>query len=78
MLAVDAPPPPQQPERAEIRRGHIWVRGSWEMRGGGWRWRAGHFERERAGLVWIGGYWQLRGDRYHWVAGRWRAARPRR
>jgi hypothetical protein len=74
---VDAPPPPPREERVEMRRGFIWVRGSWQLRGGQWVWRAGRFERERAGQVWIGGHWQLRGDRYHWVEGRWRAARDR-
>lgn len=77
-LVVDSPPPPPREEPVELRRGYIWVRGSWQMRGGLWRWRAGRFERERAGFVWIGGHWQLRGDRYHWIEGRWRASRDRR
>ena len=77
-LVVDSPPPPPRPERALLRRGHIWVRGSWQMRGGRWQWRGGRFEPERAGLVWIGGHWLLRGDRYHWIEGRWRASRDRR
>ncbi len=77
-LVVDAPPPPPREEEVELRPGHIWVRGTWEMRGGQWRWRAGRFERERAGQVWIAGYWRLRAGRYHWVAGRWRASRAKR
>jgi hypothetical protein len=71
---VTALPPPPLPEPVELRPGTIWVRGAWQMRGGRWRWRPGHFERARVGQVWVGGHWQRRGDRFQWIEGRWRAA----
>ena len=75
---VDRPPPPPREEPVELRPGFIWVRGSWQMRGGLWTWKAGRFERARPGQDWIAGHWQLRGDRYHWIEGRWRPSLDRR
>jgi hypothetical protein len=66
----DAPPPPRE-ERIVSRPGYVWVQGNWARRGSHWRWRSGHYERERTDMVYVHGRWDRRGRSYVWVDGGW-------
>jgi hypothetical protein len=70
VVAYEAPPPPRQ-ETYEARAGHVWIKGRWDWRNGGWQWVPGHWERERAGYYYQDGRWEQRNNQYHWVEGQW-------
>jgi len=66
----EAPPPPRA-ERAERRKGFVWVSGSWDWKGGRWDWTPGHFEAQRVGKKFIAPRWEKKGDIFVRVDGTW-------
>lgn len=73
MVVHDDPPPATRAERAEHRRGHVFVGGHWQRRDHRrWVWIPGHYERERPGHVYIEGRWRTGRHGHVWVDGQWR------
>ena len=70
-VVVDSPPPRPRRHVVGVRPGFVWVEGFWANIGGRWRWRDGHWERERSGYVYVQGRWVNRAGRWHWVEPRW-------
>lgn len=69
---VETSPPPPREEVAVYRPGFVWVNGAWVRAGSSWRWRPGHYERERPDQIYVHGRWERRGNAYVWIDGGWR------
>ena len=75
VVVVREAPPPERHEAIGIAPSpeHVWIRGYWVRRHGGWEWAPGHWERRpHPGAEWIAGHWSERGGEWHWQAGHWR------
>ncbi|MDX1937742.1 MAG: YXWGXW repeat-containing protein [Flavihumibacter sp.] len=51
---------------------HIWIDGSWAVRGGVYVWSDGYWATPRHGHVWVNGHWKHRRGGWVWVPGHWR------
>ncbi|MFT3694243.1 MAG: hypothetical protein QM831_13945 [Kofleriaceae bacterium] len=64
-------PPAARFERHEVRRGQVWVGGSYQWRGGAYVWEPGRYEAERRGYRWREPRWEVRDGVYIRTEGGW-------
>lgn len=68
---ADAPPPPRHEAVHPVRRGWIWVPGTWYWEGHRHHWAEGHWIKARPGQHWVPARWERRGEYYRFVSGGW-------
>lgn len=73
-VVVGPPPPPVYgPVGYAPGPGYVWMGGYYDLNGGRWYWRDGHWGRPpRPGAVYVTPYWERHGGSYRYHQGHWR------